>query len=84
MFSWVGLGWGELRVLDHRPANKELLHKIELSQVNIILRGTTTARPSNALQQSPSTESKPQKSPSQKVINFFSSKLCTEIQNQAG
>ena len=22
---WVGLGWGELRVLDHRPASKNIL-----------------------------------------------------------
>ena len=67
--------WLVLNLCDLSQTKIVPLHKIELSQVNIILRGTTTARLSNALQQSPSTESKPQKSPSQKVINFFSSIL---------
>ena len=34
------------------------------------MRGTTTPRLSNALQQSPNTEFKPQKLPSQKVNNL--------------
>ena len=58
---------------------------VELSQVNITLRGTTTVRLSNALQQSPSIESKPQKLPSQKVSRLFSFKRCTDyMQHQVG